>query len=231
MWFGGTHEDMTKEALQNFVFTFSHRGLKYSLIMKQDILKNIMKGNSGTDSGDTKNKQEYHFCADRTADSISGVKESDFRFKYDKTLKEVERVFSEALEPIMASTPFNERKEKCNKALEYLGRLNHMWQDYFGHGRQSVHELGKISGSPDNIQAIPSSFSYMGFWGNHGGVQNWFLFRELEPGKRATDKDTRLTLSVSYTKAASKPLLDRWIGACKCVYYKEELRLIDYCCG
>lgn len=105
-----------------------------------------------------------------------------------------------------------------------------MWQDYYGHGRQAENKLGIISGSPDNIQAFPSTFDYIGFLGNHGGVQNWFIGRAIEPGFRAPDEDSRKNQSISFTRSASSPFLKAWFNVCKCLYYKDALESVGYCC-
>lgn len=224
LWFPGTHSSMTLAALKDYNFYFNVKNVTYRVPIIPEILDTVKEGNVQTDSGKTKNLQWYHFCENFTG------QEDLFIRGYKEQLDTEKRKFHKILSNTNNQQPDDTRNNQCADALRILGQLNHMWQDYYGHGRQSIDEIGIISGSPDNIQAFPSSFSYKGFWGNHGGVQNWLIGRAIEPGSRASDADSRKKQSVSFTQTASSPLLKAWFESCKCLYYRDALESVGYCC-
>lgn len=116
------------------------------------------------------------------------------------------------------STP--ERK----KALEYLGRLCHMWQDYYAHGVEKDDSwfganIGKVEGNPSSTAMVPVSYGALGFFGGHGGFFRLMNpFSNVEPGDRADDAETRRSQSEQFTNNEAFPLLLKWFKSCKCVY-------------
>ena len=220
LWLGGRHISLTESALETFTFILTDRRFRYKITITDEIISMIATGNTNTDDEPLRYNQAYHFCADSNAE----VKE--FTDAYKTTLTKEKQKFYESLSEIKRGQPDEIIKNKCDEALSLLGRLTHMWQDYYGHGRQSVEELGIISGSPDDIQATPSSFSAYGFKGNH----TEFTFGHVEPGERAIDKENRVKSAIDFTRKASTPLLKDWFKLCTCQYYKSALEAAGYCC-
>ena len=97
-----------------------------------------------------------------------------------------------------------------------------MWQDYYAHGVEKDDSwfgatIGKIKGSPDDIQMIPVSFGWEGFRGGHGGLFRLAnAFSRVEPGDRAKDSGKRKNLAKWFTIGKFKKLLPTWAKACRC---------------
>ena len=208
LWLGYRHEIITKESIGDVEFKYYQQKYKLADI----IYKIVERGNTETDSGDYADQQKYHFCSHyerkQTAD--------DARREYSKTLKKEIKDFNDSIKK-------RELTEKeCTDALTKLGRITHMWQDYYGHGmeREYTEEPGRISGSPDNPVAYPASF-YMYNWfyvpGTHGGCNNVVCpWSRVEPGDRATDRNYRLSQATDFTKKKGEALLQAWFSKCKC---------------
>ena len=116
----------------------------------------------------------------------------------------------------------------CSEAMEKIGNLTHMLQDYYGHGVAYDYEVGdhdeKIGnavGDPYNPLMKPSN--YNGFWSKsqHGRIY------QSEPGIRAPDGPEyphiawswdynvgRLGLAKNTTKDALRKYLNDWCGKC-----------------
>lgn len=155
---------------------------------------------------------EYHF----TTPSVS--KMDEMRRKYIQTIKDYENGVIAAL---------RKNPPDCKSAVLWLGQLHHMWQDYYGHGRnphQNKYKLnpGEIVGSPKSPLAEPSTYDFLGFSGNHGSVFRALLSGSwsMEPGERAADFETRELKSKNFTKEQSKYYIEEIIKSCTCIFYK-----------
>ena len=114
----------------------------------------------------------------------------DYTGKYKATLNKEKENWENTIEKVGSPT-----EADCRLALEYLGTLTHMWQDYYGHGVKydpNLHpddspkrdfSIGEIEGDPENIAMEPVSYGWFGFAGKHGGI--WRVvnpFSKVEPG-------------------------------------------------
>lgn len=112
----------------------------------------------------------------------------------------------------------------CNEALEILGRLVHMFQDYYAHGINPTHEdnTGSISGCPLAPMATPSSWDSWLESGEHGcvGSSLWriltFQGYSPEPGDRAPDRSAREELAEKDTRTLLSGALKLWLEVCPC---------------
>ena len=144
-WLGGMHRQLTYGALSRIrLFIGSISSGRFLLItsrLKDVLIEKIVGANVATDSGDYKNKQNYHYCADR----VEGWTTDYAKKFYTETLAQEEKHFLEIIEANQND------KESCLVALEYLGRLCHMWQDYYAHGVEKDDSwfganIGKVEG-------------------------------------------------------------------------------------
>ena len=217
-WLEGTHRQLTYDALSRIRLFVGVISLGKSLVivskLKDTLIEKIVDANVATDSGDYKNKQNYHYCADRDADWTVDYA----RGAYSETLVQERKHF---LEIISAN---QNDKESCLVALEYLGRLCHMWQDYYAHGVEKDDswfgaDIGTIKGNPNSPTMIPVSYGSLGFVGGHGGFFRLMNpFSNVEPGDRADDAETRRSQAERFTNNEAFPLLLEWFKSCKCVY-------------
>jgi len=214
MWLGSTHKKITREAIQASKFSGSHKGISYDFFFDRDMISTVIEGNLKTDSDRaTKNEQEYHFCWPTRKSKTSKAAANE----YSEKLKEITKFYYTIL------TTKNIEKTDCGEALTKLGTLTHMWQDYFGHGRQSDTALGKSTKNPHDITNVPSSFENYGFNGNHGG-----LFRilnpgsRLEPGDRAEDTVERRRDSVNFTYQSTRKIISKWFEKCACHHWNMD---------
>ena len=168
----------------------------------------LVNANVDTDSGDKADDQGYHFCSwTKDMDNVN------YKKRYGEYLASELRTYKKAL--IFPGVD-------CKKALNHLGILSHMWQDYYAHGVEKDDswfgaKIGKIKGSPDDIQMIPVSFGWEGFRGGHGGLFRLVnAFSRVEPGDRANDSGKRRYLAKWFTIGKFKELLPTWADACRC---------------
>jgi len=211
MWIGWTHKKITSDALQEKLFKGSYQGTSYHFQFDREMLGSVIDGNLKTDSDKTtKNEQEYHFCWPTKKSKTSEEAVKDYKDTLDVITKKYYTILSAR----------SIQKSDCVEALTHIGTLTHMWQDYFGHGRQSDGVLGKSTKNPHDIANVPSSFASYGFKGNHGG-----LFRilnpgsRLEPGDRAKDNAERRNDSVMFTYQTTSKLISKWFEKCACHYW------------
>ena len=210
LWTSDGHKTLTNNAfdqVKNQVFSSSENVL-YALFDQDKILNAIRKANVETDGlfTTTGGDQGYHYCR-----SVSDMDSVDYKRRYQDYLKSYEKAFTDLL---------NENPPGCSAALEKLGLLSHMWQDYYGHGVERDDKkavIGRIKGSPDNLLMTPVSFGLLGFRGSHGGffrvINPW---TNVEPGDRAPDASTRREKATTYTKNKFLRLLASWAKACVC---------------
>jgi len=189
----------------------SYQGTSYHFQFDREMLGSVIDGNLKTDSDKTtKNEQEYHFCWPTKKSKTSEEAVKDYKDTLDVITKKYYTILSAR----------SIQKSDCVEALTHIGTLTHMWQDYFGHGRQSDGVLGKSTKNPHDIANVPSSFASYGFKGNHGG-----LFRilnpgsRLEPGDRAKDNAERRNDSVMFTYQTTSKLISKWFEKCACHYW------------
>jgi len=121
--------------------------------------------------------------------------------------------------------------DNCKTSLEILGKISHAWQDYYAHAiRKETQpgvityynsEPGAIEGSPDNIgtSIVPSKFGYFGwdFWNTNLSEHGM-----TEPGFRAPDTSTRLSLAQDFVTQKYSFHLTKWWEACKC--FKDDIK-------
>ena len=109
----------------------------------------------------------------------------------------------------------------CKEALNKLGLMIHMWQDYYSHGVKddgwAIGDEGSIKGTPDNPEMRPSSYGLWGCRGGHGGVFRLLNpFSNVEPGDRAEDSEDRKQKAVDFVREQLLNFLPKWAGACCC---------------
>ena len=220
LWLSSSHEDFTVNAFIDF---FAKYNSEMPTEMKEAILEYIVDANINTDSGEYRDNLYYHFNRGLNVSKEDAIKE------YIRLQKKEIREFLQCLSNAKHGT-CETKKAKCKEALEHLGRIAHMWQDYFAHGINPTKEsnVGKIKGNPLRPDATPSSWN--GFWdykGEHGAV--WTVlghfgdFPSIEPGKRAPDCTHREEESEKATKVLFKNLFSTWIETCGCINDSEWL--------
>ena len=218
LWLSRRHRRLTRRPLSTYKFILTVKEKEISLTIKEKLFEVIVEANVDTDSGEMGKTQAYHYCTG--LDSKETHQEA--RDNYIAMLLAESKKFDKKISKEKVSS------DECKEALEILGHLNHMWQDYYAHkveldeNKKSV--VGKIQGSPDDPQMFPVSFGSMGFKGGHGGF--WRIinpFSRVEPGDRADDVDIRRQQAKEYTKTHSDLFLKSWFKKCKCHFYRKEI--------
>ena len=215
-WFtkrGHTHEELTRAA-----YPFDKKNPLLCLT-DDSILNVLIESNVETDSGDTGDQQQYHYC--------TGLKHV-YSWSYDfaKYKKDYSDMLTEKLHEFTKNIA-KPNKSNCNEALNVLGTLTHMWQDYYSHGVKDdgwfIGKEGEIAGSPDNPQMIPDSYGWYGFRGGHGGLFRLLNpFTRVEPGDRAKDSEERRKQAVKFVKKKLSDLLPKWAASCCCEWRKSK---------
>ena len=210
LWLSYRHRKLTSRAFWHGSRTVfkNECGACYSQYDLDRIEEALVKANVDTDSGDKADDQGYHFCSwTKDMDYVNYTK------RYSSYLTTKLKDYTSSLE-----LP----RVDCKEALEHLGILSHMWQDYYAHGVEKDDSwfgatIGKIKGSPEDIQMIPVSFGGEGFRGGHGGLFRLAnAFSRVEPGDRANDSGKRRNLAKWFTIGKFKELLPTWADACRC---------------
>ena len=221
LWLFWTHQNLTYNAftydlqlpylLQTY---FKHLIDLSALALK--ITSLVTNANVRTDFGEKKEKQQYHFCT-----NFADRNRMDFVALYTEALKAEMNDWDDLI--VKKAFP---TMENCMEALEHLGTLTHMWQDYYGHGVEYdpyLHpddspkrdfSIGEIKGNPDNIAMQPVTYGGEGFLGKHGGL---FDIPSIEPGYRADDPDNRLKLARRFTYQKIAKMMPDWITKCHCL--------------
>ena len=213
LWLSSAHEELTDKA-----YPFHNEYPGRCLFDKGDaILKALKEANVKTDENkETKDNQWYHYCT-----GLKKVGENcDKTWDYDGYTKEYINALKENLE-IFQKDIESPNKSNCKEALNKLGLMIHMWQDYYSHGVKddgwAIGDEGSIEGTPDNPEMRPSSYGLWGCRGGHGGVFRFLNpFSNVEPGDRAEDSEDRKQKAVDFVREKLLNLLPKWAGACCC---------------
>lgn len=217
-WPFDDHGKFTKKAFNNFKkeFSFSCDVKNNEKRVFDAVLQKIIGANRSTDSkNEFYNNMHYHY--NRGLDESPMAAKALYVLTWIKELTEIGSA--------LTSSP-----RRCDEALEHLGIMSHMWQDYFAHGidPSSKDCVGTIRGTPMVPLAVPSSYGSASKGGEHGGVGcalgQLFCCRGVtpEPGDRASDKATRQNLSVEYTEKLFNVILPIWFKKCGCEYCKDK---------
>ena len=213
LWLSGTHDDMTTATAES-VLTELMGCNKNDTIKK--IAEIISEGNQRTDKGMYEKMNEYHYNRRRGQDPEVA------RDAYSLAIGNEIMRFFDALEK--QRTNPNENPTACSDALDTLGRLTHMFQDYYAHGINPTAEdsTGSISGCPLAPMATPSSWDSWLESGEHGcvGSSLWriltFQGYSPEPGDRAPDRSAREELAEKDTRTLLSGALKLWLEVCPC---------------
>jgi len=227
LWWTAEHKKMTKEVLDEI------RGglpcLKDDLVYA-DVVRRIVAGNARMDTDKDYNQ--------------SNAKQLPLHFnrsiKDNQTVEDAKERYRSGLKERRDNIDRNplDSKEKCNDALDQLGQLTHMLQDYYGHGVGNNYEyvgrkhivgacgiplsiiplipiysgeIGRFYGtpdSPDDQQMKPSSYSEFYLDSEHG------ILLEGEPAWRAPDKPERRAASKEVTAKELTGRLETWCEKC-----------------
>ena len=110
----------------------------------------------------------------------------------------------------------NASNQNCAEALSLIGRLTHMWQDYYGHAvPYSYDGLGSVGGIGGNPYYIPYNVKPSSYGGENDNSTGEHGFLS-EPGNRAVDSDARIRASINFTKVGLDVLLSNWGQKCQC---------------
>ena len=209
LWLPYRHRKLTKRAfdkVSRHVFNNSENNPCIGEFDLEKIKEALIAANVNTDEGETEKKQEYHFCAD-TRDLAN----KNYKDLYKKLLVDKDKDFNRQVS-----------EKDCTAALNTLGVMSHMWQDYYAHGVKKNDSwfgatIGNIKGSPDDIQMEPVSYGALGFRGGHGGAFRLFNpFSRVEPGDRAKDSDSRRRKAKLFTIGKFRDYLTTWVKGCCC---------------
>ena len=226
LWLGETHRKITRSAFSSIRLIEISRSNNCDIIVigkiKEQLISIVIASNVNTDSGETGKQQEYHYCSQMNWTHLQAIE------KYKATL--ASNVGD--LNKILNQKGYLD-ESKCIDALETLGLLTHMWQDYYAHGVERDDswfgaQVGTLRGSPDAIDFtyLPVTFGLMGFRGGHGGFFRIINpFSHVEPGDRATDAANRRNQAMIFTRNKLVIYLNKWIKKCKCVY-KNMLNVV-----
>lgn len=118
----------------------------------------------------------------------------------------------------------NENPTVCFDALDTLGRLTHMSQDYYAHGINPVKKdsTGNVNGCPLDPMAKPSSWDNWLFSGEHGCVGSILLNGSPEPGDRACDSASRKEFAKRDTQMLLNGALKLWLDVCPCQAFESD---------
>ena len=215
-WFtkgGHTHEELTRDA-----YPYG-KDNPLSCLSDDSILNALIESNVETDSGDTEDQQQYHYC--------TGLKHwYSWSFNNEKYKKDYSATLAKELDKFKKGIA-DPNKSNCDEALNALGTLTHMWQDYYSHGVEDDGwfngDEGAIKGSPDDPQMTPDSFGWYGFRGGHGGLFRLLNpFTRVEPGDRADDSEERRRQAVDFVNKKLLDLLPKWAAQCCCAWGESK---------
>ena len=226
LWMRGGHTDLTEktatEILERLAMCFEESPQYKDAI--EEIVGQLKNANIKTDKGALFDDNSYHFNRAPDASAMRG--RMDYLFtQYRELINLIEQLQ-------LAEGDSEKRNDACSSAMDSIGRLTHMWQDYYAHGINPTADdsVGRITGAPYWPTATPSS------WGGdiiqsgeHGGALYllWSLitlngFDLMEPGHRAPDRETRLENAQRDTSALLNMLLPSWFSICGCHYFQDR---------
>ena len=223
LWMSSDHETMTGDAVRSVLpeMLDCFGDSPENRVAIEKIAKIISEANVATDFDDKyEDDMAYHYNRQLWGSIEEAIN------RYTETLEKEREEFSKHLKIAMENP--NKREKVCTEALDIIGRLAHMWQDYYAHGiNPTWFTVGPISGSPENPTAKPSSWGAWYWGGEHGGIgtcltaglPHGFAF---EPGKRAPDCDNRIKESNEKTKILMEQLLTQWMSTCGCEYFTKQ---------
>ena len=223
LWMSSDHETMTGDAVRSVLpeMLDCFGDSPENRVAIEKIAKIISEANVATDFDDKyEDDMAYHYNRQLWGSIEEAIN------RYTETLEKEREEFSKQLKIAMENP--NKREKVCTEALDIIGRLAHMWQDYYAHGiNPTWFTVGPISGSPENPTAKPSSWGAWYWGGEHGGIgtcltaglPHGFAF---EPGKRAPDCDNRIKESNEKTKILMEQLLTQWMSTCGCEYFTKQ---------
>ena len=228
LWWFWTHKELTDDSLTKFWLALSlynkHMSAEKAQALALKIIRMIWWTNIQTDFGSKGSEQQYHYCT-----HFQERKVKDFKKQYQDTLVDEKKEWDKAIVTNAYPTEGN-----CQEALEHLGTLTHMWQDYYGHGVEYdpyLHpedsprrnfSIGKITGSPDNPTMDPVTFGGLGFLGKHGGLFSILNpFSKVEPGDRAGEafRTERFQQARLFTMQKIVEMMPVWIEKCHCLIH------------
>lgn len=211
-WLWTDHQDMIDRAFEEL----TDIDCLQNPDIRDAVIDNLKWANVGMDFSNNYNQSNYellplHYNRRVFQDQEKAVK------KYKAFIKDQKGKIDEALK--------NNTQGDCEVALKELGKLSHSIQDYYGHGVSKKYGkmiprrkrrrhggarygVGRMSGTPSNPTMEPSSYYFLGVFGNHGFI----LFPE--PGYRAPDTEKRKKASVTATVNLFRPYLEKWCEKC-----------------
>ena len=220
-----THESMTIDAVRN---AFSEKiaccgDSSENRATIEKLAKIISDANIATDTNEKYGENmAYHYNR--------GLRESPDEARMRYIMTQIIELYNLSKQLQIAFVSPRNRKKACTDSLDIIGRLAHMWQDYYAHGIDPTWlTVGSISGAPYFPSATPSSWGGLFWGGEHGGIGT-FLFVGIwyggafEPGMRAPDRDERIKRSNEKTKFLMKYLLSAWMFTCGCEYFNSPTR-------
>jgi hypothetical protein len=189
------------------------------------IYDRLKSANCSQDEGEAFDDLKRHFNK-----TIHGRKKPQVAInKFKQYVQEELYNYNTILDGVVSLAPcVNEKKSKCEAALDALGRVTHTWQDFYCHAMLkkgndeiwnpvylSTKDHTGVKDSPDNIVNVIPSTSPRGEWGK----ADFILYRFTSHGWRepyGPEKDARLQAMDEYVTSQYIKLLPKWVTACKC---------------
>lgn len=222
LWMSPTHRRLTGGAFAAMILIVTKEGTSSKENIKESFINIVVEANVDTDSGEYESKFEYHYTRDLK------TLPDNARMAYSRAIEFERGKFNDRVRNA-GEKKMKQREADCKDALSNLGRLTHMWQDYYAHAVETDDSWfgatpGKLTGNPDNPKMIPVSFggTSWGFRGGHGGAFR-FIFtagQRVEPGDRAEDAEERRTGAQYFTRDKLVNFMNNWLKPCHCVYDK-----------
>jgi len=193
---GKTHKQLSREAFNSIINTGPEQ---YSEKCKSEMLKKIMDANAGQDS---KNFFDYPLHYNRHMGDSQKDADADYQDHIQTELS--------------AAIPSGSGKRSCTKALETLGRLDHILQDYFMHaigddGSWNVWSNGYNPDPYNRSGTHPSSYEIGGYNTEHpNGTKG-------EPvDLNSAEGQARLAAARAFMAKHYDSFLGKWMEICSC---------------
>jgi len=198
LFYGSTHDWLTRKALLAIVETLPRRPSEKITFLCKDLLRRILpQANLRQDRGESSDKLERHYTRPKKKQETDADKRKADK-DYEIYLFKEWRNFGDEL---------SKKPPDCEAALQALGRMDHSLQDFYGHAirRDDGFEAWNdgVTGDPGNRDNFwPPSYP-----GEHP--------KRREPLNRGEWKKRR-DAALSFMKEHYESYLGKWWDVCHC---------------
>ena len=200
------------------------------------VLQTLIRTNLSQDKDPAKFKEGF-----RHYNYPKGGNPGDADRAYGEQLVGGQMMFDASLEAVKTPCDTKSDESNCRDAIEALGEMTHLWQDYFGHAVLSetgkfapawTHKPEPIKGDPDNRNPMlrPSSWETSSPFSEHGwhfdptGPDSIWAPVVYPPkfhgGPRRVERekvrDPRRDDAIMFVAGKYAKLLPKWFDKCRC---------------